>query len=119
MISWGTLIYGSALAAAIAVAVVVVVARERGLLVLGLVAFSTLVGAIAWGAVLQTAGNDDFFHDAPVAVFPVSWEDVGTAVWTLAAAATSLGLVITKPRRAAELALLTAVAVFLVDMYLY
>jgi len=119
MISWGTLFYGSALAAAIAVAAVALIARERRMVVLGLVALSALAGAIAWGAVLQTAGNDDFFHDAPVGVFPVSWEDVGTAVWTLAAAATSLGLVMTKPRRAAALAFVAAVAVFLVDVYLY
>ena len=119
MISWSALFFGSALAAGTAVAAVVTLGRERSLLVLSLVAISALAGAVGWGAVLQTAGNDDFFHDAPIAVFPVSWEDVGTGIWTLAVTASSMGLVMSRPRRAASLALLTAVAVFLVDVYLY
>jgi hypothetical protein len=59
--------------------------------VLAAVALSALAGPLAWNAVLHSAGNSDFFHDAPVAVFPVSWQDTGSGVWTLAVAAIAQG----------------------------
>ena len=119
MIDWGTILYGGGLSVVVAVLAALVVARERSPLVLGVVALSALGGPIAWNAVLHSAGNSDFFHDAPVAVFPVSWQDTGTGVWTLAVASVAQGTIQSHARRALLLALLTAAAAFLVDIYLY
>ena len=64
---------------------------------------------------------DGFFVDIPFKPFPVSWQDTGSGVFTLAAASLFLGLAL--PREAAARVLswaLTAAAVaFLVDIYLY
>ena len=119
MISWGTIIYGAVLSAGAAIAAVFLAARERRLLVLGLVAVSGLCGPLAWNAVLHGRDARDFFVDAPVGVFPVSWQDVGSGVWTLALASTLQGLAQSSARRAVVVAVLTAAAAFLVDIYLY
>jgi hypothetical protein len=119
MISWGTILYGAALSAAFALAAAFFLGRERSRLALVLVVLSALAGPIAWNAVLRSAGNDDFFHDAPVGAFPVSWQDVGSGVWTLAAASFVQGLAQRQARRAWTIAVLTATAAFLVDIYLY
>src|SRR4051812_1843665 len=34
--------------------------------------------------ILRSAGAPTFFHDAPVAVLPASWQDTGSGVFTLA-----------------------------------
>ena len=110
---------GAVMSAVVALAAVVVLGRERRLRALGLVLGSALAGPIAWNAVLHSAGGDDFFHDAPVAVFPASWQDVGSGVWTLAVASVAFGWTQTIAQRAATLALITAAAAFLVDIYFY
>lgn len=119
MISWGTILYGASLSAVAALAAALAFGRERSPRVLGVVGISALAGPIAWNAVLHSAGGDAFFHDAPVIVFPVSWQDLGSGVWTLAVASVAQGLVQRSARRAVVLALLTAIAAFLVDIYLY
>ncbi len=119
MISWGTILYGAVLSALFALAAAFLIGRERRRLQLAVVVLSALAGPIAWNAVLHSAGGDTFFHDAPIAVFPVSWQDVGSGVWTLALASVAQGLAQTQSRRAVMLALLTATAAFLVDIYLY
>jgi hypothetical protein len=119
VISWGTILYGAALSAILAVAAVFLIAGERKPLVLALVALSAILGPLGWNAVLHSAGNDDFFHDAPVSVFPVSWQDCGSGVWTLALASVVQGVIQTRARRALLLALLTALVAWLVDIYLY
>ena len=119
MIDWGTILYGAGLSAILALLAAVLVARERTPLVLGAVALSALAGPLAWNAVLHSTGNRDFFHDAPVAIFPVSWQDTGSGVWTLAVAAVAQGAIQTRAQRALSLAVLTAAVAFLVDIYLY
>ena len=72
--------------------------------------------------VLRTAHGDQFFTDAPVTVFPVSWQDTGSGVFTLAAASLGYGLgpLAAQPARTSiRYALLAAVAALLVDIYLY
>ena len=119
MSSWGSIFFGAVVSAVVALAVAVALARERGPMTLALVTLTALLGPIAWNAVLHSAGSDDFFVDAPVAVFPVSWQDVGTGVWTLALAGALQGLSQKVARRGALLALCTAVPAFLVDIDLY
>ena len=119
MIGWGAILYGAALGAVVAVAAVALILRERDPRTLGVVAFTAIVGAIAWNAVLHSAGSDDFFHDAPVKVFPLSWQDCGTGVWTLAVAGVAQGLTQSNARKGVVVAVITAVAAWLVDIYLY
>src|SRR5438105_2794159 len=119
MISWSTILYGAALSAVFAAALVFLAARERRLFVLAIVAVTAFAGPVAWNAVLHSVDASDFFVDAPVAVFPVSWQDVGSGVWTLALASVAQGAVQKSARRATILAALTAVAALLVDIYLY
>ncbi len=119
MIGWGTILYGAALSAVIAVAVVVLALRERSPRTLAVVAATALLGPIAWNAVLHSVDANDFFVDAPVKLFPVSWQDCGSGVWTLALAAVAQGLSQSNPRKAVLLAVLTALAAWLVDIYLY
>jgi hypothetical protein len=119
VIDWGTIFYGAGLSVVAAVLAALTVARERSPFVLVVVALSALGGPVAWNAVLHSAGNSDFFHDAPVAVFPVSWQDTGSGVWTLAVASVAQGAIQSQARRALLLALLTGAAAFLVDIYLY
>lgn len=61
-------------------------------------------------------------HRRPIAVFPASWQDFGSGVFTLAAAtlAVSLGpLAKENSRRVVALACACALAAFVVDIYLY
>jgi hypothetical protein len=119
VISWGTIISGAGLSAVAALLAVLALGRERRLPALGVVVISALTGPLAWNAVLHSAGSSDFFHDAPIPVFPVSWQDVGSGVWTLAVASVAQGFTQRSAGHATILALLTAMSALLVDIYLY
>jgi hypothetical protein len=121
MLSWGVIIYGAAMSAVFAL-VLVVLARERRPLVLAAVAAGSAGGPIAWNAILRATAADQFFVDAPIPVFPISWQDTVSGVFALAALAVVLGLVVpapTAPRRVTTLAVLGALAALLADIYLY
>ena len=62
-----------------------------------------------------------FFVDIPFKPFPVSWQDTGSGVFTLATASLFLGLALRRETagRVLGLALTAAVVAFLVDIYLY
>jgi hypothetical protein len=60
--------------------------------------------------------------DAPIAIFPISWQDTGSGVFTVAVATLLLGFgpVRAQPaRRLAVCAILAGAAALLVDIYLY
>ncbi|OLZ61219.1 hypothetical protein AV521_44205 [Streptomyces sp. IMTB 2501] len=121
MIGWGQVGYGAALSAAFA-AVLIVAARGRTRAVVMTGALAAAVGPLAWNAILRAAHGDQFLTDAPVPVFPISWQDTGSGVFTLAAASLGYGLgpLATQPSRSSiRYALLAAVAALLVDIYLY
>jgi hypothetical protein len=121
MISWGTILYGAVLAAA-AAAALGFFARVRSPVVIVAMAISAAGGSIGWNAILHATHAEEFFTDAPIAIFPASWQDFGSGVFSLAAASLILGL---GPlhrqlaRRVVFLAALTGVGAFLVDIYLY
>ncbi|WP_043265087.1 hypothetical protein [Streptomyces sp. CT34] len=122
MIDWGQIGYGAALSAALAAFLLALLVRGRRRAVTVTGALAAAAGPIAWNAILHTAHGEHFFTDAPVAVFPVSWQDTGSAVFTLAAAALAYGLgpLATQPTRTSiRHALLAAAAALLVDVYLY
>ena len=79
----------SALAAALLVGIG---GRERRLSVLACAAVSALLGAAAWNAILHATHANQFFHDAPITVFPISWQDTGSGVFSVAVATVLLGL---------------------------
>src|SRR5205085_3360292 len=122
MIDWTHIFYGAAMSTAIAALVFVFVRRERTALVLVPALAATLLGPLAWNAILHRAATDadGFFVDIPFTPFPVSWQDTGSGVFTLASASLLLGLALRRQPAARVLSLAsTAAAVaFLVDIYL-
>jgi len=120
MISWGTILYGAALTLVLVAVVLRFVAQARTATVVA-GALAAALSAIAWNAILHHTGGE-FFVDAPIIVFPVSWQDTGTGVFALAGVSLALGL---GPERSSQtgtstrLALIGAAAAFAVDIYLY
>ena len=123
MISWGQIFYGAALSAVIAAVVFVVIARERSVSLLAPVVAAAFLGPLAWNAILHRAAHEPngFFVDIPFKPFPVSWQDTGSGVFTLALASVLLGLARRREQvgRVLKRSLLVALVAFLVDIYLY
>ena len=122
MLSWSTIAYGAALSAVGAAILVAAAVRPRRSAVIATAAAAAFLGPLAWNGILRATGGSTFFHDAPVAVFPVSWQDTGSGVFALACATMLLGLgsMARDPgRRLLLVAALAAIPALLVDVYLY
>ncbi len=122
MLSWGVILYGAALSAVLAVLLVLLAARERRPSVLAAIAAGAIAGPVAWNAILRAVNGNEFFVDAPIPFFPVSWQDTGSGVFAVAALAVVLGfgpLRAAAGRRLALLTVLGAFAALVVDVYLY
>lgn len=123
MIDWPQIFYGAALTTAITAVVFVLVRRERTALVLVPALAAAFLGPLAWNAMLHRAATDAdaFFVDIPFKPFPISWQDTGSGVFTLAAASLFFGLALRRETagRVLGLALTVAVVALLVDIYLY
>lgn len=123
MIDWPQIFYGAALSTVIAAVVFLFVRRERTAIVLAPALAAAFLGPLAWNAILHRAATeaDAFFVDIPFKPFPVSWQDTGSGVFTLAAASLFLGLALRRETapRVLGLALTAAVVAFLVDIYCY
>ena len=123
MISWSHIFYGATLTAVIGAAVLVLLRRERRPSVLIPAVAAAFVGPLAWNAILHraVAPPNGFFRDIPFKPFPISWQDTGSGVFTLAAGSLLLGL--SRPRDTAGyilgLALTIALVAMLIDVYLY
>ncbi|WP_318209423.1 MULTISPECIES: hypothetical protein [unclassified Streptomyces] len=122
MIDWPQILYGAALSAIVAALLLALALRPRRPAAIIMGALAAAAGAIAWNGILRAAHGDRFFTDASLAVLPVSWQDTGSGVFALAAAALVLGLgpLRAEPaRRAVGGALLAGLAALVVDVYLY
>ncbi len=122
MISWGQIGYGAVLSGVLAAAVLALIARPHRLAAAVGGGVASAAGPVAWNAILRAAHGDQFFTDAPIAVFPASWQDTGSGVFALAAASLLLGLAVfpTAPaRRVSGYAAACGLVAFLVDVYLY
>jgi hypothetical protein len=122
VLPWSIVAYGAALSAVVAVVLVVVAVRPRRVVVVAGAGLAAAVGPAAWNAILNTVHAPEFFIDAPIVVFPISWQDTGSGVFTLALAALVLGLGplgAAPGRQVAVAALLAGVGALLVDIYLY
>lgn len=122
MIGWASILYSAGVSAPVAVAAVAVVDGDRGLVVLGSAAMSAAGGPIGWNAILRATHASNFFTDLPVVVFPASWQDFGSGVFTLALASLVLAAGPWRTQtagRCAKVAALCAAPAFAVDAYLY
>lgn len=122
MISWSSVIYGAVLSALFAAVLVFLIGRERRVGVIAAAAAGAIAGPVAWNAILIAVDGSQFFVDAPVPWFPVSWQDTGSGVFTLAALLLIFGagpLRAATGRRVLVLSVLAALAAFLTDIYLY
>ena len=52
--------------------------RQRAIGVGGAVAVRAFAGPFAWNAILRAVNAPQFFGDAALPVFPVSWQDTGS-----------------------------------------
>jgi hypothetical protein len=123
VIDWPQIFYGAALTTAITALAFVLVRRERSAVVLVPALAAAFLGPVAWNAMLHRAATDAdaFFVDIPFKPFPVSWQDTGSGVFTLAVASLFFGLALRRELAARVLSLAATVAAvaFLVDIYLY
>jgi len=75
VISWATILYGGGLTFAV-VALVIWFAARGEITTVVVAASASTVGAIAWNAILHSISDaNGFFVDAPIAIFPASWQD--------------------------------------------
>ena len=122
MISWGQIAYGAVLSAIGAGLVCGLATRGRQPAAIIAASLAAAVGPLAWNAILRATHGTSFFVDAPILVFPVSWQDTGSGVFALATAAVLLGagpLRSAPARRATVLAVLAGLSALVVDVYLY
>jgi len=122
LLSWTTIAYGAALSAGLAALLVGALLTPRRAAVIAVAALAGAAGPLAWNAILRAVHAPNFFTDAPIAVFPASWQDTGSGVFALAGSTLALGfgpLSQARARRLAVAALLVGVAAFVVDIYLY
>ena len=121
MPTWGAVVFGVVATGVLTALVLALVLRERRARVLLAATLAAMLGPLLWDLVLRHTGGD-FFVDAPGYVFPVSFEDAGSGVVSLAIAAVVLGLGPLRDeagRRTAILSGVAGLAALLVDTYLY
>jgi len=103
--------------------VLLAVGRRFDWAAIGVCVVATFVMPLAWNAILRTTGaTGAFSHDLRFSPFPISWQDTGTGVFTLAGTMTALAFGPLRKQsaaRAAALALIAAAAALVVDVYLY
>jgi hypothetical protein len=122
VIGWAQITYGAALSALLAGMLLAALLRGHRPPVIVAGALAAAIGPLAWNGILRAAHGVQFFTDAPLAIFPVSWQDTGSAVFALATAALTLGLgpLQAEPaRRTVLYALVVSLAALVVDVYLY
>jgi hypothetical protein len=121
MPSWGAIAYGAVLSGLLAAIGVWLLLRERRRSVLITSALAAAAAPLAWNAILRHTGGD-FFVDAPITVFPISYQDTGSGVYATALSALLLGfgpLAHASGRRLALTTTVCGLSALLVDIYLY
>lgn len=117
------MLYGAVLSAALAAVLIAVLGRTRQPAILLAAALSAFVMPLAWNLILKTTQATGLFsYDLPFKPFPISWQDTGSGVFTLAGTSLIIALGPGRtytPARVARLTALTAVAALLTDVYTY
>lgn len=121
MIGWGAIVYGAALSALFAAAALVLGLRERRAAMAVPAVLAAFCAPIGWNAILRATHAREFFTDAPIAVFPASWQDTGSGVFTLAVGSIVLGAIHRRAPagRVMAVAGVAGLVAFLVDIFLY
>jgi hypothetical protein len=122
MLSNAHIAYGLGVTAVFEVILTVVVPRWRRLSLIVATTVVTVLAVLGWQYVLRATHASLFFTDLPFRLFPISWQDAGSGVVTLAF--TGLALAYGPMRRqsapaAAGLAVAAGVVALLVDVYVY
>lgn len=120
---YAQMLYGAAPSAALAAVLVAFPAGSPRPAIVLASALAALAMPLAWNLILRTTGaTGSFSHDLPFKPFPISWQDTGSGVFTLAGLSPVLALGPGRdgtPGRVAALSVLTAVAALLIDIYTY
>jgi hypothetical protein len=122
MITWAAVAFGAVVSGALAGLGTATLARERRPAVLTCVSVTSALAPVAWHTILKETGTGTLSGHAPLPAFPVSWQDAGSAVFTVAAVSLVLGegpLWAAHGRRVAALALLCGAAALLAGVYAY
>lgn len=123
IVPYPQMLYGATLSAALAAALVVTFGRCRRTPIVLAAAVAAFLMPLAWNLILRDTGATGLFsHDLPFRAFPISWQDTGSGVFTLAGASVLLALGPgrgERPARVAQWALLTAIAALVIDVYTY
>jgi hypothetical protein len=114
--------YGLALTALFEVLLTAAAPRWRRPALIATTTVVTVLAVLGWQVVLRATHAAQFFTDLPFRPFPISWQDTGSGVTTLAF--TGLALAYGPMRQyaapaAANLALAAGAVALLVDIYLY
>lgn len=121
--SLGRMLYGAGFSAILAVLLVAFAARDRRPRVLFCAGLAAAVMPIWWNLILRWSGaTAALSHDIQFRPFPISWQDTGSGVFTLAGAGVLLTLgagAIDPAGRVRRVALWAALAALLVDIYTY
>ncbi len=121
-VGFAQMLFGAVLSCVVALLFTVAL-HERRIGILATAGGAALVMPMLWNSILNCTGATGLFsHHLPFPPFPVSWQDTGSGVFTLAGSC--LGLMVGaahngRPRRIAAFALATAAAALVVDVYFY
>lgn len=122
MLTYGHIVYGVALTVIGEAVLTLAVPRWRHVGAVLTTVVATSLAVLGWQFVLRATHASQFFTDLPFRPFPVSWQDTGSAVVTVALTAIALayGPMRKQPApQAANLALAAGAVAWLVDIYLY
>jgi hypothetical protein len=119
VLPWSHIVFGSLIGPAVAV-VALVVLRERQPRTLLTVAVGTCAGTWIWNTMLNVRHAGEIDVDIPFRLFPISWQDTGTGVFSFAAATLLLLATVHRNesgRRTLKIAGIAALAALLMDIY--
>lgn len=119
VLPWSKVLFGSLIGPVVAVGVLWL-ARERAVRIVLPAAIAVCAGTWLWNAMLNIRHARVIDGDIAFSPFPISWQDVGTGIFSFAfAAATLLATTLAHDpgRRTLKVAAIAAVAALVMDVY--
>ena len=121
VLPWRTVVIGC-ISGALAGTVVLWLLHERRARTLAVTALAVFAGSFLWNFMLNVRHAGVIDGDIPFALFPISWQDVGTGVFSFAAVALALTATIHRARPGREvlkIAGTASLAALIVDIYFW